>query len=70
MTMQEIIKRHPDWTTRVQVEAWLTDVAREAGEYAEIALNEFGARLDGDGGACVAHLSDAEVMAIKTASIA
>lgn len=65
MTLNEIIRRHPEWTLRTQVEAWLTDFAREAGEYAESALAEFGARLDDNGTADVSHLSDTEVLAIK-----
>lgn len=70
MTMLEIIQRHPEWTTRVQVEAWLTHVAREAGEWAESAMAEFGARIDDNGEADVSHLPDDDVAAIRAAAIA
>ena len=70
MTMQEQIAAHPEWTTRTHVEAWLTSLAREAGEYAESALAEFGARLDASGEADVSHLPDADVAAIKAAALA
>jgi len=69
MTMNEQIIAHPEWTTRTHVEAWLTRCARDSGEYAEIMLAEFGARLDGDE-ASVVHLTEKEVSAIMAAACA
>lgn len=68
MTMSEQIAAFPQWTTRTHVEAWLTRVAREAGEYAESILAEFGARLDDSGEADVSHLPDTDVAAIFDAA--
>jgi hypothetical protein len=68
MTMQQIVSLHPEWSLRVKVEAWLTGLAREAGEYAETALADFGARLDTSGEADVSHLPDADVEAIFAAA--
>lgn len=70
MTMHEIIKAHPEWSSRTQVEAWLTMLSKEAGEYAESALAEFGATLNEDGEASVDHLPGAAVEAIKLAALA
>lgn len=69
MTMQQIIDMHPEWNERAQVEAWLTAVAREAGEFAQFALAEFGARLDDCGEADVSHLGRGDVAAIKAAAL-
>ena len=70
MTMQEQMTAHPEWTERTHVEAWLTALAREAGDYAESALAEFGARLDANGEADISHLLDTDVPAIKAAALA
>ena len=70
MTLSEIIDAHPEWTTRTHVEAWLTMVAREAGEYADSAIAEFGASLDECGEVSVAHLPDEAVEEIKLAALA
>ena len=69
MTMQQIIDMHPEWNERVQVEAWLTAVAREAGEFAEFTLAKFGARLDDCGEADVSHLRRGDIAAIKAAAL-
>lgn len=70
MNMHEIERLHPEWAARTKVEAWLTSVAREAGEYATSALADFGARLDESGEADVSHLSDAEIKAIMDSATA
>ena len=68
MTMQEQITAHPEWSPRTHVEVWLTQLAKEAGDYAEGALADFGARLDDSGEADVSHLPDADVLAIFDAA--
>ena len=69
MTMQEIVREHPDWTPRMQLETWLSAVARDAGEQADFMLAQYGSRLDADGKIDISHMPDAEVEAIRDAML-
>jgi hypothetical protein len=69
MMMKDQMKAIPALSVRAHVEMWLKDVAREAGEYAENMVAEFGAKLEENGDVSVAHLSDAEVQAIMQAAL-
>lgn len=65
MTMQEIVRDNPEWTPRMQLEAWLTALARDAGEHANFTLAQYGASLDDTGNVDISHMPDADVEAIR-----
>ena len=70
MMMKNQIAAYPEWSPRAHVEAWLKDVAKEAGEYAENAMAEFGcAAPDHNGEIDTSHLPDADIDAIMQAAI-
>ena len=70
MRMKDQIAAFPGFSARTHVEAWLRDVAREAGPYAEGIMAEFGcAGPDENGDIDTSHLPERDINAIMQAAL-